>query len=141
HYRHRTHARCRMDSTVIMKFKDKLSHGYALHGTFVKIIAPLTIEVLVFVGFDFVVLVSEHAPFDRQTLDIAMIACRAAGLHGVVRVRENSPREIMNALDLGAEAVIVPHVRSAADARRAVDYAIHCGGSRGYTNSSRAGDY
>jgi 4-hydroxy-2-oxoheptanedioate aldolase len=52
------------------------------------------------------------APFAR--------ACDLWGITSQVRVQRNDPAELTRALDQGVQSVIVPHVRSAADAERAV---------------------
>ena len=123
-----------------MYFRDRLASAEAMNGTFVKSTEPHSIEILAHAGFDFVLIDSEHAPFDRRALDTALLATRAARIAGVVRVRDDSKAEILNALDLGAEGIVVPHVRSAAQARHVVDAARHSG-YRGYSNSPRAGAY
>lgn len=121
-------------------FRARLQAREPMIGTFVKSTEPAPIEILGIAGFDFVVLDSEHAPFDRRALDIGVIASRAAGLHCVIRVRDDSPSEILGALDLGADGILVPHVSSASQATAVVAAARHSGG-RGYSNSPRAGGY
>lgn len=123
-----------------MSFRDRLIAAEAMNGTFVKNTEPHSIEILGHSGFDFVLLDSEHAPFDRHSLDMALLATRAARLHGIVRVRDDSQSEILNALDLGADGIVVPHVRSVEQAKRIVAAARHSG-TRGYSNSPRAGAY
>jgi len=54
-----------------------------------------------------------------DTLDL-VAAVRAAGRHALVRVPWNRPETIGQALDVGADGVIVPMVESAEDARAAV---------------------
>jgi 4-hydroxy-2-oxoheptanedioate aldolase len=52
---------------------------------------------------------------------LALVAAvKAAGRHALVRVSWNRPETIGQALDVGADGVIVPMVESAADARAAV---------------------
>jgi len=110
-------------------------------GTFVKTPAPQVIEVLGLAGLDFAVLDAEHAPWDRGTLDLALLAGRAARLPLLVRVAERSAGAILPVLDQGAAGIVVPHVDSAADALDAVACARYIGGRRGYSSSARAGAY
>jgi 4-hydroxy-2-oxoheptanedioate aldolase len=49
-----------------------------------------------------------------------LIATRAAGIPLLYRVGANEPVRIMHALDSGASGVVVPQVRTVADAERAV---------------------
>lgn len=108
-------------------------------GAFIKIPAPQPIEILGDVGFDFVVIDQEHAPLDRGDIDIALLASRAAGIAGLVRV--SSVATILSALDCGAEGILVPHVSSVEKAREVVAAARYRGGRRGYSPSGRSGRY
>ena len=124
-----------------MTLKARLASGEALLGTFIKTPYPHVVEVLATSPLDLLCLDAEHAPFDRQALDICIMAARAGGMPVLVRTPSGAPEQLLNALDLGATGVLVPHVRSAAEAR-AVAAAGHYGaGGRGYAGSSRAAGY
>lgn len=126
-------------------FKSRLASGAPLLGTFIKTPHPHVVEVLAGTGFDCLCLDAEHAPFDRRDLDAGIFAARAGGMPVLVRPASSAAHEILNALDCGADGVLVPHVRSAAEAE-AVAASVHYGpggGSarRGYAGSSRAAGY
>lgn len=110
-------------------------------GTFVKTPSAQVIEVLGLAGLDFAVLDAEHAPWDRGTLDLALLAGRAAGLPLLVRVADRAAASTLSVLDQGAAGIVVPHVDSVADAQDAVACARYVGGRRGYSSSPRAGAY
>lgn len=120
--------------------KQRLADGEILVGTFVKTPSPIIIEVLSLTALDCLCLDAEHAPFDRSAIDSCIMAARAAGKDVLVRVPSAAPEHILNALDCGATGVVVPHVRSAQDARAIVE-ASHYGQGRGYAGSSRAAAY
>lgn len=120
-------------------FRQRFAAGERLLGTFVKMPTPHPVEILGDVGFDFVVIDEEHAPFDRRAIDIALLAARAAGIAALVRV--SSPATILGALDCGAEGVLVPHVSSVAVAREVVAASRYRNGHRGYSPSGRSGRY
>lgn len=127
--------------TVAGDFKSRLLAGDALLGTFVKTPHPSVVEVLAQTGLDCLCLDAEHAPFDRVDLDRGILAARAGGIAALVRVASAAPHEILNALDLGAGGVVIPHIRSAAEAEAAV-LACHYGaGGRGYAGGTRASGY
>ncbi len=130
------HSRHRGDSPSL---RTRLASGDALLGTFIKTPSPHVIEVIGDVGFDFVVVDEEHAPFDRSAIDLAVLAAKACGIRCLVRV--SSTDAILSAADMGACGVMVPHIRNAEAARRAVAASRYQSGSRGFTNSSRAGNY
>ncbi|HSW22287.1 MAG TPA: aldolase/citrate lyase family protein, partial [Burkholderiaceae bacterium] len=115
--------------------------GEPLIGSFVKTPSHAVVEVMALAGFDFVVLDAEHAPFDRDALDRCLLAARAACLPALVRLCDREPATALDALDLGAAGVLAPHVCSVDDARRVHAACRYANGSRGFSNSPRAGDY
>ncbi|MDQ8728013.1 aldolase/citrate lyase family protein [Bradyrhizobium sp. LHD-71] len=122
-------------------FRRRFSARERLVGTFIKTQTSHAIEILGDVGFDFVVIDQEHAPFDRGAIDIALLAARASNIASIVRVDEARASSILSALDCGAAGVLVPHVFSADKAREIASWSRYGGGRRGYSGSARAGRY
>ncbi len=122
-------------------FRTRLLAGDMLLGTFVKTPHPHVVEVLGSTALDCLVLDAEHAPFDRAHLDLCVLAARAAGMPVLVRPPEAAPHHVLNALDLGADGVLLPHIRSVAEAEAAARACRHGAGDRGYAGSPRAGGY
>lgn len=78
-------------------------------------------EIIGHSGFDYVFVDCEHAPLGVDaSLENVLRAADYAGLGTIVRVKGNDEHMIRNALEFGADAVCVPHVRTAGDAERAV---------------------
>jgi 2-keto-3-deoxy-L-rhamnonate aldolase RhmA len=125
----------------VVAFRDQLRAGELLAGTWVKTPHPHVVEVLSFSSLDCLVLDAEHAPFDRAALDLCILAARAGGKTVLVRPQSASHAHILNALDCGADGVILPHIRSAAEAEDAVKACHYVSGGRGYAGSSRAAGY
>lgn len=124
-----------------MTFRDRLHAGDLLAGTWVKTPHPHVVEVLALSPLDVLVLDAEHAPFDRGTLDLCIMAARAGGKPVLVRPASAAHEHILNALDCGADGVIVPHVRSADEAREIVRACHYVPGGRGFAGSTRAAGY
>jgi 2-keto-3-deoxy-L-rhamnonate aldolase RhmA len=122
-------------------FKQRLADRDLLIGTFVKTPSPMVVEVLSLTGLDCLCLDAEHSPFDRSALDLCILAARAGQKDILVRPPSAAPEHILNALDCGATGVVVPHVRSAAEAIAAVKACHYGPGGRGYAGSSRAAGY
>lgn len=120
-------------------FRERLTAGQPLMGTFIKSPGVHGIELLGQIGLDFVVIDSEHAPWDRSAIDHALLAAKAHGLPALVRVQGEA--DILNALDCGATGVMIPHVSSDDTARAMAAACRYRGGSRGFSNSPRAGGY
>lgn len=120
-------------------FRKRFLAGETLIGTFVKFPTGHSTEIMGSVGFDFVVIDEEHGPFDRRATDEALMGARAGRIAGMVRVPDVG--RILGALDDGATGVLVPHVNSAEKAREVVSLCRYRTGARGFSNTTRAGDY
>jgi 2-keto-3-deoxy-L-rhamnonate aldolase RhmA len=118
-------------------FRQQLTGGETLVGTFMKTPTVDILEVLILAGLDFVCVDAEHAPFDRAALNACAAVARAAGLPLLVRVPSAAAPEIGAALDLGATGVVVPHVTDAEVAARIARSARFGHGGRGYAGSTR----
>ena len=125
----------------MVSFRERLRAGETLAGTWVKTPHPHVVEVLSFSSLDCLVLDAEHAPFDRASLDLCILAARAGGKAVLVRPQSASHEQILNALDCGADGVILPHIRTAAEAEEAVRACHYGSGGRGFAGSSRAAAY
>ena len=81
------------------------------------------IEVLGKTGFDYVWLDAEHSALNPRALEDTMRTCEVAGLIPLVRIPDPADgTSARRALEAGAEAVIIPMVRSASDVRNIVDF-------------------
>lgn len=128
-------------SDIQHRFRARLTGRERLLGTFLKTATSHATEILGGAGFDFVVVDAEHAPFSGSDIDLLMLAARAAGIASVVRVASADDAHLLQALDCGAAGVLVPHVASAERLRAIVSACRYQGGTRGFSNSPRAGDY
>ncbi|WP_420409120.1 HpcH/HpaI aldolase family protein [Hoeflea sp.] len=126
---------------VRQAFAQMLRSRTPMVGTFVKLRDPAVIEILGGLGFDFVILDAEHAPFDRESIACATLAARAADLAVLVRVPDSEGHWISTALDCGAAGIVVPQVRSAAMAARLVQKFSYRDGTRGFSPSTAAAGY
>jgi 2-keto-3-deoxy-L-rhamnonate aldolase RhmA len=120
-------------------FRRRLSGGEKLSGTFIKTPSGHATEIFGDLGYDFVVIDEEHAPFDRLATDQALVSAQAAHIAALVRVASAS--NILSVLDGGAVGVLVPHVSSAQAATEIAAACRYRGGKRGFSNSPRAGRY
>lgn len=122
-------------------FRQRLLARDHLVGTFIKTPTTHAIEILGDLGFDFVVIDEEHAPFDRTAIDTCLLAARAANVAGLVRVASALPQNFLSVLDSGATGVLVPHVASARQAQEVAKACRYRGGKRGYSGSPRHARY
>ncbi len=122
-------------------FRSRLRDRQPLVGTFIKTPSPIVADILGLSTLDAVAIDVEHAPFGRLELDQCIAALRAADMPCLVRLANDSPTEIRNALDCGATGIVVPHVTSVEQAE-SIAKAAHFGdGGRGFAGSPRAAGY
>lgn len=111
----------------MLNMKEALAGGEPLIGTFSTSGSAVMVETIGYAGMDFVVLDCEHAAVSPYGGEIATLirAAWSAGMPPLVRVTWNDPGQILKALDMGASAVVVPHVNTAEEAASAVSAAHH----------------
>jgi len=103
------------------KLRKALAGDKPIFGMGFYSLSPASLEIIGHSGFDFVFIDCEHTPLNIDTgLENLLRAADYGGLGTVVRVKGNDEHMIRNTLEAGADAVCVPHVRTAADAQRAV---------------------
>lgn len=126
---------------VILLLKQKMAQG-AVKGLFVLDNSPASVETIGYAGFDFVVIDTEHGPNDIAAVEHMVRAAEIGGLASIVRVTKNDPANILRALDVGAEGILVPQVNSGQAAREAVQAAKYGPeGQRGLAGIVRAARY
>jgi 4-hydroxy-2-oxoheptanedioate aldolase len=121
---------------------DQRPGGRPLLGLIVKMPAAATVELAGHAGFDFVMIDTEHGSSDMTELEHHVRAGDCAGIRALVRVSGAGSPDILRALDAGAHGIVVPHVTSPDDVRRATARTRYPpGGRRSLALSTRAGRY
>lgn len=111
-----------------------------LFGTWVKLPTLETLELLASAGLDFVTIDTEHAPLSLESAYKLIAHAQALGMSALVRTPDQASNDIQRLLDSGADGLLVPRVRNAAEARHAVGRMVFSpGGQRGLGITSRAG--
>ena len=111
-------------------------------GTWIKLPAMESVELIAGAGFDFVVIDLEHGPLDIETAFVLIGTAAAHGMSPIVRIPATDTGLIQRVLDGGAHGIMFPHVDSAADAERCVRaMRFPPRGARGVGNTSRAGQW
>jgi 4-hydroxy-2-oxoheptanedioate aldolase len=95
------------------------SDGRVKLGAWCHIPGSFALEIVASAGFDWYCIDRQHGMIDDAAMLAMLQVLNGRGLPAVVRVSALAPDEIGRALDWGANAVIVPMVSSALDARRA----------------------
>jgi 2-dehydro-3-deoxyglucarate aldolase/4-hydroxy-2-oxoheptanedioate aldolase len=102
-----------------LQFRNKLARGQVCVGTAITFTDATVTEALCQV-LDFVWIDMEHNALNLETVQAHIIATKGSQTTPLVRVPWNDPALIKPVLDIGAAGVIVPLIRTAEEARRAV---------------------
>lgn len=109
-------------------------------GTWIKLPAIESIELMAEAGMDLVVIDLEHSSLSIETASMLTSVALGRGLVPFVRIPDQSPTWIQRCLDFGAHGIVVPHVDSLDQALRVRSAArFEPRGRRGMGPTSRAG--
>jgi 2-keto-3-deoxy-L-rhamnonate aldolase RhmA len=106
----------------------------ALSTCLVTIPHPVVGELLAHVGFDFLVIDTEHTGMSGSEVQLMLQAAGSSNTPCIVRTGELSEVQTKFLLDAGARGIMVPHVNSREEAERAVRFTRYPPeGTRGVT--------
>jgi 4-hydroxy-2-oxoheptanedioate aldolase len=106
------------------EFKKQLRTGTPKMGLFVNSHSPTVAEQLAHSGYDWLLIDTQHGPMGYEKLSAMLSGVASGGAKSIVRVGGYDDRPgIQQALDLGADGVLIPYINSAEEARQAVSCA------------------
>jgi 2-dehydro-3-deoxyglucarate aldolase len=103
-------------------FLERLTLNKPVIGTLVSTGSTEVAEALSLCGFEWLFIDVEHSVLDNAAAQ-HIIQAAAPRSYGVIRLSDNSTEHFKKALDTGCDGVIVPMIKSVADAERAVSFA------------------
>jgi 2-keto-3-deoxy-L-rhamnonate aldolase RhmA len=126
----------------INRFKQSLGDPGVPIGTWLMSSSPAAAEALGCLGFDFLVVDTEHVPVDAPQVFALLQAVSATPAQAIVRLAWNDPILVKRAMDAGAQTLMFPFVQTPDDARDAVAATRYPpDGTRGYAAMHRASRY
>lgn len=123
--------------------KEKLRNDQPVYGVLSSLASPNVAEMIGLSGCDFVVIDGEHG-LGAESQQIACLqALAATPATAILRVPSCDPVAIKRALDVGAEGLLVPDVRTVEEAQAVADVCFYPPrGKRGFAAGTlRAADY
>lgn len=100
-----------------LDLKRRLRNGEAVFGAWLSISDPVVAEIMATSGFDYVLIDTEHAPWSLEALQTALMTFKGERTVPIVRVPWNDQVYIKQALDLGADGILAPMVRTVEETR------------------------
>jgi 2-dehydro-3-deoxyglucarate aldolase len=105
-------------SSMTESIRQRLTQTGPLVGTILTLPSPAVAELLVDIGFDWLFIDAEHAPFSTGDVQAALQA--AGGCPCLVRIPSSDEVFVKQVLDAGADGIIAPLVNTAEAAERIV---------------------
>lgn len=102
--------------------RQKLKEGKATFGLWITMANPAVTEIAAELGLDWVCIDMEHGATDFVDIANHLRAAKGSDLCVFVRVSRLAQDTIARCLDLGADGIVVPLVRTADDVRQALAY-------------------
>ena len=126
------------------RLKTRIRQGLPSFGMWVQSGSPSMAEIAGLAGLDFVIIDQEHGPGDiRDAMDM-LRALNGSPTTGMVRVPSGDPIYLKRIVDAGAQAILVPMVDTAEEAKAVVDACLYPphgqrGNAAGVVRGSRYG--
>lgn len=121
--------------------KEKIINGGTAYGVFCPFYAPAIVEMIGYLGFDFILIDAEHGPMGVESCDHMVRAAESTGLPAYIRVAMNIRQNILRYLDIGALGVQIPLINNAAEVKSVVDAVKYQPQGRRGLAAVRAADY
>jgi 2-keto-3-deoxy-L-rhamnonate aldolase RhmA len=122
--------------------KQKLLDHKAVFGAMITFPSPPIVEMLGYMGFDWVLIDNEHGSITVDTAEDMIRAAELTGVAPIVRPVANKPEVIAPFLDRGAWGVQIPHVNTREEAQAAVAACKYFpDGQRGIFSRGRPAEY
>jgi len=104
------------------RLRSLIESGQPAIGSWISSTDLYAVEMTADLGFDWLLIDTEHAPLSRDNLRSILTAMRGSASTPVVRLSSNTLDHFQTALDLGAQGIVVPMVNTPSDAEQAIRF-------------------
>ncbi|HCL64655.1 MAG TPA: 4-hydroxy-2-oxoheptanedioate aldolase [Rhizobium sp.] len=101
-------------------FKEALLDGETLFGLWVALGSPFSAELCAGAGYDWILIDGEHGPNDIPGIAAQLQAAAQKPAHPVVRIPIGETWIVKQALDIGAQTLLIPMIETADQAEKMV---------------------
>ena len=121
---------------MINNIKRMAEKGQKALGTFFELGGSAAAECLGIAGLDFLIIDTEHGPYDVESALIAVLAADRREITPFVRIKDPTRPSVLKMLDIGAKGLVVPYIQTKEEVERLVEYAKYYPlGRRGFAPS------
>lgn len=103
------------------RIKEKIRRGEPVIGVHCRSCDSELVEMMAACGNDFIWIEGEHSSLDKQNFKHHIMAAQARGAAAFVRVPWNDPVLVKPILEIGPDGIVFPMVRTAEEARKAIE--------------------
>lgn len=120
--------------------KQKLREGKICFGTMLRVLkSPQAVALCASEGWDYIILDTEHNDYNYETLGSFSLIAKYEKMGLFVRVPDKLYHQMAQMLDIGAEGLILPQVKTAEEARHIIESVKYAPmGKRGVSVSTTA---
>lgn len=124
------------------KLKEKLITGKKVFGTWSMLPSSGVANVISQTGLDFIIIDMEHGPMSFETMENMVRAAELEGCQPIIRICDKAESTILRALEIGSQAIMVPHVSTVEETQAIVKASRYSPqGERGLSPYTRVHDY
>ena len=124
-------------NTMKNLLKEKITNNEHTIGVFQVLGDASIAEIIGYAGFDYVLIDTEHGPFEIQAAQEYIRAAKLAGTTPLARVKDSSRNSILKMLDVGAQGLVIPHLHKVDEIKQVVEYGkYYLIGDRGFGATS-----
>lgn len=106
--------------TRINLLKAAFKEGKTVFGTWSMMSSMVAINVIAHSGVDFVIIDLEHGPTSFETVESQLYAAESAGCTPIVRLGCGNEADLLHAMEIGCQSIMVSHVSTPEEAQKIV---------------------
>jgi 4-hydroxy-2-oxoheptanedioate aldolase len=107
-------------------FLTLLQQGEPKFGLFCNTLSFTVAEQLGHLGYDWILIDLQHGPMNSKKLSLLLCAIASSGAKSMVRITSPQDRVgIQQALDLGADGILIPYVNNATEVKNAINSCLY----------------
>jgi 4-hydroxy-2-oxoheptanedioate aldolase len=107
---------------MLNKMRAKMLDGKKVIGLMFESGNTTIAECCALAGLDYIIIDTEHGPFEAETVMELCCTCARRGMTPLVRVKEISRPAILKMLDVGAMGLIIPCVKTIDEIKQIISY-------------------
>ncbi len=124
------------------RLKSKLKDGKVALGTWSALSSPNVVSVIGTTGLDFVIIDLEHSSTSLEIAENMLKSAQTTQCTPIIRTADNVESNILRSLEIGCQAIMIPHVEDPETANRVVQACkYYPEGNRGMGPATRHHDY